>query len=146
MALGVEAELGIDDLVESMAGADQIFHAVASPFNRTAEQARCRADENLLRIERALAAEAAAHVGGDHADVVAGYIERGGERIAHDARYLRRRMQRKRAPAGIVFGETGAWLNPHRGLAVHAEASLDPHRPGRGRGSDGPTLQRAADM
>ena len=93
-----------------------------------AKCARGRADENLLRIERALAAEAAADVGRDHAQPMPGQVERLGQRVADDAGDLRRRVQRERVAARLVFGEARARLDRHRGLAAHAEAAADPHR------------------
>ena len=88
MSRAVEPDLGIDDLIEGLAGRQQIFHAVAGPFDGAPKMTRCRADENLLRIERALAAETAADVGRDHAQAVSGQIERAGKRVADDARHL----------------------------------------------------------
>jgi len=35
----VEAELGIDDLIEAVAGRGQVLHAIAGPFHRAAELA-----------------------------------------------------------------------------------------------------------
>ena len=65
-----------------------------------AELPRGGADENLLRIERALAAEAAADVGRDHAQPVARQVERLGQRVAHDAGDLRRGVEGQRVAAG----------------------------------------------
>jgi hypothetical protein len=75
-ALSVETELGIDDLVEAVAGGAQVLHTVAGPFDRAAELARRRANEDLFRVERALATEAAADIGRDHTQPVTGQIER----------------------------------------------------------------------
>ena len=127
-AVVVERQFGVDDLVEALAGGGEVFQAVAGPFDRAPQLPRRGADENLLRIERALAAETAADIGRDHADAVARNVERRRQRIAHDAGHLRRRMQRQRVAARFVFGETGARLDRDRGLAVHAEAAFDPDR------------------
>ena len=80
----VEAKLGVDDLVEALAGGGEILHAVAGPFDRRAELPRGGADENLLGIERAFAAEAAADIRRDHAQLMAGHVER--RRTARRAR------------------------------------------------------------
>ncbi len=61
-AVAVERQFGVDDLVESLAAGGEFFQAIAGPFDRALQLPRRGADENLLRIERALAAETAADV------------------------------------------------------------------------------------
>ena len=55
-------------------------------------------------------------------------VERGGERVADDAGDLRRRMQRERVAARLVFGQIRARLDRHRGVAAHPERGADPDR------------------
>ena len=50
-AVAVERQLGIDDLVECLAGGGEILHAIAGPLHGAREQPRRRAHEDLLRIE-----------------------------------------------------------------------------------------------
>src|SRR5262249_55153514 len=78
MALVVQSELRIDDLVKALAIAGQILHAVAGPFDRRGEPSRRRAYKNFLRVQRAFAAEAAANIRRHNADLVARHVERAG--------------------------------------------------------------------
>ena len=124
-AVGIEAQFSIDDLIEALAVAGQILHAIAGPPDGACEPARSRADENLLGIKRALASEAAADIRCHHADLVAGQVERSGQGIAQDAGDLRRRMQSQRIAPGVIFGKACARLDRHRCLTVHAEPTFD---------------------
>jgi len=127
-AIRVEAELGINDLVEALAGGGEIFQPVAGPLD-VAPELPCReGDEQLLRIERGLAAEAAADIRRHHAQPVARHVERFRQRVADDPGNLRRRIKRQRILAGGVFGQIGAVLHGERRLAAHAKAAADPHR------------------
>ena len=128
MAVAVERQFGVDDLVEALAAGGEFFQAIAGPFDRALQVPGRGADENLLGIERALAAKTAADVWRDHADTLAGNIECRRQCVAHDAGHLRRRMQGQRVAARLVFGETGAWLDRHRALAMHAETARYAHR------------------
>ena len=94
-------------------------------FTARSELARREADEELLGIERRLAAEAAADVGRDHPQPVARQVERLGQAVAQDAGNLRRRMQGELVAAGVVFGKAGARLDRRGGLAAHAKAAAD---------------------
>src|SRR6185437_13380031 len=125
VTFAVEAKLGIHDLIEALAVRREVFHPVAGPFDGATEMAGHGADENLLRIKRAFAAETTAHVRSDHADLVARNVERRRQRITYDARHLRGTVKRQRIASRIVFGKTGARLDRNRRLAVHAEAALD---------------------
>src|SRR5262249_28007236 len=76
MARVVEAELGIDDLIEALAVAGKILDAVAGPLDRAGELPRDGAHKNLLRVEGAFPSEAAADIRANHPDLVAGHFER----------------------------------------------------------------------
>ena len=130
MAVAIERQFGVDDFIETLAVGGEVFQPVAGPFDRAPQPPCSRANKNFLRIERALAAKTAADVRRNDADAVARNIERGRKRIADDAGHLRRRMQRQRIAARLVFGETGARLDRDRALAMHAEPAfdLDRHR------------------
>ncbi len=146
MAVAIEAELGVDDLVEGLEAGRKVLHAIAGPFDRAPEMPRGGADENLLGVERALAAEAAADVGCHHAQPVARQVERLGQRIAHDAGNLRRGVEREGVAARLVFGEARARLDRDRGLAAHPEAGFDPHRRRLHHGVDVAALELAGDQ
>ena len=144
-AVVVERQFGVDDFVETLAAGGEVFQAVAGPFDRALQLPRRGANENFLRIERALAAKTAADVGRDDANAMARNIERRRQRIADDAGHLRCRMQRQRVAARFVFGEIGARLDRDRALAVHAEAAFDADRRRRKCGLGIAALELAAD-
>ena len=144
-AVVAQRQFGVDDFVKTLAAGGEVFQAVAGPFDRALQVPRRGANENFLRIERALAAKTAADVGGDDANAMARNIERRRQRIAHDAGHLRCRMQRQRVTARFVFGEISARLDRHRGFAVHAEAAFDADRRRRKCGLGITALELAAD-
>jgi hypothetical protein len=90
-AVLVQAELGVDDFVPRVRGRQEILAAIADPFHRTPEPPGHDAGGDLLGIERGLGAEAAAHVGRDHADEVFGNVEQIGQDVADEAGALGRR-------------------------------------------------------
>ena len=144
MPFAVERDLGVDDLVKALAAREQILHAVRGPFDGARQQPRRGGDENLFGIERTLAAETTADILRDDPHAMAGNIERLRQRIAHDARHLRRRIQCQRLAAGVVFGKVGARLDRNRRLSVHAKPAADAHRRLGKRGVDVAALEFAA--
>ena len=68
-----DLQLAVD--LARMVGRDQVLAAILDPLHRTADQARRERDEEILRIELALDAEAAADVDLDHVDVGLGDAE-----------------------------------------------------------------------
>ena len=126
----VQRQFRIDDFIKGLRAGGEVFHAVTGPLDRAGEPPRRGADEDLFRIERSLAAKTAAHVRRHDANLVAGKIERRRQRIAHDARDLRRGMQRQRVAPRLVFGKARPGLDGDRRLAMHAEAAADAHRRG----------------
>src|ERR1700730_17722152 len=57
-------------------------------------------------------------------------VERGGKRIAYDARNLRGRIKGQGRAARVVLSEAGARFNCERRLSVHAKPTLHAHRCG----------------
>src|SRR5260370_2741221 len=91
-------------------------------------------------MDVALAREAAAHVGDDHADPLLGQADHRGDRAAHRERHLRRRPHREPAPDRIGSGEDAAGLERHAGHARVGEARGHHHR-ARARASAGWPLE-----
>jgi hypothetical protein len=74
-AIAVHAELGLDDLVPRVGGRQQVLPPVTDPLDRPAQATGHDAGRDFLGIERRFGAEAAAHVGRDHADPVLRHVE-----------------------------------------------------------------------
>ena len=130
MAVLIEPELGIDDFIEPLTGRLEVFQPVACPFHASPQLDRSRTDENFFRIERAFGAEPAADIGSHHAQSMTRDVERGGKRIAYDARNLRGRIKGQGRAARVVLSEAGARFNCERRLSVHAKPTLHAHRCG----------------
>ena len=131
-AVAAHAELGFDDLVPRVRGREQILAAVTDPLHRATQAAGHHAGGDLLRVERRLGAEAAAHIGGDHTDAVLGHVEQIAQDVADETGTLRRRAQRERPASGPVLGQTAAVLHADRGVPVKAEPlAHDQRRPGQ---------------
>ena len=122
VALLIHRDLRIDGLVKRLARRGKVLHAIARPLHRPAKIASHGANQNFLGIERALAAKTSAHVRSDDAHAIAGNAQDAHQRIAHDARASRRRMQGERAAASVVLRQAGAVFDRHRGLAVKPQA------------------------
>ena len=121
-AVAVDAELGLDVLVPGLGAREQILPAIADPFHRATQLPGERRDRDLLGIERALHAEPAADIGGDHPDAVRRDPEQLGERLADHARDLGRGPEREGARAGLPLGEARSILDGDGGMPMKAEA------------------------
>ena len=100
------------DVVAAMRVGLERFAALGGPLDRTADAARRPGDHRLFVVAEDLAAEAAAHVGGDDAQLVLGNAQHEGRQDqAQHVRVLRRRPQRVVARALVVFRRRGARLH-----------------------------------
>ena len=72
LAVAVAGDLQLAFGVAGVIGREQVLAAVLDPFHRPAERPRRERDQEILRIEFAAHAEAAADVGLDHGDGVLG--------------------------------------------------------------------------
>ncbi len=112
LAVLVERQLGMGDMVAAMRVGLEQFAALGGPLDRTADAARRPGDHGLFVVAEDLAAEAAAHVGGDDAQLVLGDAQHEGRQDqAQHVRVLRRRPQRVVARALVVFRRRGARLH-----------------------------------
>ncbi len=138
-AVGVAGDLQLAGDVAGMVGGDEMLPAVLDPFHRTAGQARGERNEEILGVEFAADAEAAADVVFHHAD--RGF--RQSHLLRQDAavgeRHLGRPMNGE--PAVLPFGDKAAQLHRHRRVALHLEP-LPAHIGGGAKGSVGVALHR----
>ena len=135
MTLGVERELGMGEMVASLVVGEEAFRPRRDPADRTAQPPRRPGDERLLRVELALVAEAAAHIGRDHAQRALGHAELLGHLLADVVRCLRRAHKRELAGAGLDRREHRARLDRRADEAVVDEIDGDLVRRGRERGA-----------
>ena len=73
LAARVGGELHTPILIALLDRAEEMLAPVLHPFDRPAQLARDGGHDDLLRIDHELRAEAAAHLGCDHAQLVLGW-------------------------------------------------------------------------
>ena len=128
VAVRVQRQLGVGDVVARVLVGRNGLAALARPFHRAAELARRPQHQPVLGVLPALGAEGAADVAHDHADRVLGHLEDvGGQRVAHAVRILHVGVERVAALAGIPGAQRAARLQV---LRVHARDHVAPaHHP-----------------
>ena len=125
LAVGVEREFRMGDVVAAMRVGQEEFRAVRRPFHRPARLARGPQANDFLRIDENLRAEAAADVGRDHPQfVLRRHADKGGDDQARHVRVLRGIPEREIVVAGVVFGERRARLDRVRHQAVVDDVEL----------------------
>ena len=124
-AVALGAERHVVDLVAPVVARRHVLGARLDPLDRAPEPLREREHERLLGVGLELRAEAAAHVGCDHAQLVLRNAEHSGEDEARDVRDLGGRVERELVAAELP--DRAARLDRRtRGAVVH-EAVLDGH-------------------
>ncbi len=101
-----DLELAID--LARVVGRHQVLAAVLDPLHRPAEQPRGERDEEILRIELAAHAEAAADVGLQHVDGVLADAEHLGQHAAVEEQHLGGAEHRQARFRGVPFGDDAA--------------------------------------
>ena len=134
-AVVVVAHLDVVELLAPVGGGDEVLPAVLDPLDRALDAPRDAAQEDLLRVDLQLDPEAAAEVGGDHADAVLGQAERGLQVGLDPVGNLGGAVERE-AAALLVGGDDAAGLHRHAGVALGREA-LAQHVRGAGEGAGG---------
>ena len=125
MTLGVERELRVGEMVAGLVVGQKTFRPRRHPAHRTAEPPRRPGDEPLLGIELALVAEAAAHIGRDHAQRALRHAELLGHLLADVVRRLGRAHQREPVGAGLDRREHRPRLDRRADQAVVDEIDGD---------------------
>src|SRR5439155_7575774 len=90
-AVAFERKLGRHGLVAALNRGDEIFAARRDPLYRPAQLERQMTGEHILAVKRTLAAETAAHVWRDDANLVLRKAEPGRQITAHAVRRLGRK-------------------------------------------------------
>ena len=127
-------------LVSIRRRAQEVLAPALHPLDRPAEPPRHRRHHDLLGVHVALDAEAAAHLGHEHADPLLGQPERHGDGAAHREGHLRRRPDEQGARRLVLGGQDAARLDGHARHARIAQVRLDDHV---GRGEARPDIARA---
>ena len=132
-AVIVEADFDIMKLVARMGGAHQMFAALLDPAHRATEPMSEKRDQQILGIDVALAAEAAADIERDAAHPRLRQAEQRGGLAPYPMHDLGRGPDRRGVGARIVGADDAAAFHRHRGVAVVIEAPLQAMRRARHR-------------
>ena len=145
VALLVGRELGVGDVVAAVRVGEEGLAALRGPLHRPAADLLAGPeDDALLAVDEDLGAEAAAHVGRHHAQLVLGrHADEGRDDQPVDVRVLRRDVERVALHAGVVVADRGARLERVRRQAVVGE--VDPGDVG-GPGDRGVGRRLVADL
>ncbi len=128
MAVIVKADLDIVQLVARMRRTHQVLAAAFDPAHRPAEPAGEKGDQEILGIDMALAAKAAADIERDAAHPRLGQTEQRGGFAPHPMHHLGRGPDRRRIGARIIGGDHAAAFHRQCGVAVVVEAAAQPVR------------------
>lgn len=120
-AIGVRGELDAMDLLTGVRGGGEVLAPVLAPQHGTPEHPRRVRDQQLLDVQDALLAEAAAHIGGDDAHRPGVQAERVGDRLAQPVRGLRTGPDGQPAAVRVDLGRDRAGLDRRRDIAVCLE-------------------------
>ncbi len=124
---GEDAALRIDcrpdamDLLSRMVGGDQVLAAVLDPFHRPAEPERRGAHQDILGIELAADAEAAADVTLVELHPRRRKPEHAGDLVAIPMGHLGRAMKLQHLAGAVISSDRSAGLERHAGMAPDAE-------------------------
>ena len=119
VAVGIERQLGLGDVVAAMGVGEEALAALPGPLDRPAEPLGGEQADALLGVDEDLGAEAAADVGRDHPELVLGrHADERRDHEARDVRVLARGVEREGVGGAIVLADRGARLDRVRHQAV----------------------------
>ena len=110
-SLVVEADRDLVRLLALLGRGQHVLVAILDPAHGPPEPAREERDQHVLGIDDELGAEAAAHVGRDHAHLVRRQAEQVADELADLVRHLRRRPHRELAAGWVPVGDEPARLH-----------------------------------
>ena len=114
----------------------EVLGAILDPLDGALEALRREGDEDVLGVELAAHAEAAADVDLDEPDRVLLETEQRGDRAAVEVLHLGGAPEREHARGRVVVGDEPARLHRHARVALHREAPGDAHVGAGGGGLD----------
>ena len=113
------------DVIAAVRVGEKRLAALGDPFHRPADAARRPQRDDLLGVDEDFRAEAAAHVGRDHAQLVlGGHADEGGDDESRNVRVLAGVPQGEMAGAGVVFRDRRARLDGVRHQAIVDDVEL----------------------
>jgi hypothetical protein len=130
MPLAVERKLGMGEMVACLVVGDKALRPRGGPAHRTAQAARRPGDQPLLGVDLAFVAEAAAHIGRDHAQLALGDAELLGHLLTDVMGRLRGGIEREAVGARIDRGDHRARLDRATDQAIVDEIERDLVRSG----------------
>ena len=137
LARCVHRQLSMGRVVAAVRVGEERLGAVGGPLDRTVDLLGRPGADRLLGVDEDFRAEAAADVGGDHAQLVLGReADEGRQHQTRDMRVLARGVERHRVGAGIVIADRRAGLHRVRDQPVVDEVELGDMR-GLGEGGVG---------
>ena len=123
--VGLERELRMRQVIASLIVGNKALRAACDPAHGTAQPARGPGDDPFFRVELALVAETAAHVGRHHAQLALGNAELLGHLTANVMGRLRRAVKRKPLALRIDGADDRARLDRRPDQAVVDEIDRD---------------------
>jgi hypothetical protein len=113
------------DLIARLVRRHQVLVAVLDPLHRALELQRGMAHEDVLGVELAAHAEAAADMALDEVHHVARPVEHARHLVAVVMRHLRRAAHREHPACLVELGERAARLERHRAVAADSHLEVD---------------------
>ena len=133
-AVALGGEVDVAEEVAAVGGGEEGLGAVLDPLDRGLDQSRKGGGHVLLAVDVDLAAEAAAHLGGDGADLVLAQTHHRRDQGAQDVRVLGRAPDGQVLATGLVLRDHAARFHRVRSEALVQHALRDHHvRLGEGR-------------
>ena len=123
-AIIVKADLDVVQLVARMGRAHQMLAPVLDPAHRPAEPAGEEGDQQVLGIDVAFAAKAAADIERDAAHARFRQAQKRGRLAPNPVHHLGRGPDRHRVGARIIGADDAAAFHRHGGIAMVIEAAL----------------------
>ncbi len=126
MALGVEADFDLVQLVARMAGAQQVLLPLFDPAHGAPDETGQEGDHQVFRVDVPLGAETSAHVQRHAADPRFGQLQEGRSRPANGVHHLCRRPDRHRIGSLVMSTNHATALDGNAGIAVGIKATPKP--------------------